>query len=305
MTIKHEIEEKLKQLKSLDKRYSIFGSSHHRYILNSPLSVKEISFAEEEYEVSFPSDYKDFISRIGNGGAGKSYGMSMFGIRDYYRVNEAFKGVDYLLKKHISNWWEEDRKFLLKHNKSKLEQIFKEKLDNIDTYALFMKATEENLDLKEYYYYNIFYEDKDFKNPLIDYKNVYIEIPQKEFKGYIPLFEEGCGHQYVLIVAGQNYGEVVFFGNDGQLAGTEKSFIEFYLHWVDECISELTRIQKNLKIMPFEKMLKFKEEYKTRSIHSKVYSILDSEMPELKVNTPEYNKATQELINRRIKNSIN
>lgn len=66
----------LEKLKKLDYNYSVFGSSTHRYHLNTPLSEKYLSKFEAIHNIRLPNDYRFFLNNIGNGIAGPSYGLT-------------------------------------------------------------------------------------------------------------------------------------------------------------------------------------------------------------------------------------
>lgn len=69
------IEEKLKKLIELDKDFSIFGSESHEYIINSKLTEEEIQNFEAKNQLTLPSEYREYLKNIGNGGAGPFYGL--------------------------------------------------------------------------------------------------------------------------------------------------------------------------------------------------------------------------------------
>ena len=87
------VNQSLSKLKALDKNYSVFGSSSHRYLLNAVLEESEIKAFENKYSVRLPEDYRRFLVEVGNGGAGPYYGLqtlkdSLFIDLDYKRENE-------------------------------------------------------------------------------------------------------------------------------------------------------------------------------------------------------------------------
>lgn len=69
------VEEKLARLRRLDRRYTIFGSSSHKYELNPTIPDKQISEFEEKNRIILPLDYRCFIRFVANGGAGPFYGL--------------------------------------------------------------------------------------------------------------------------------------------------------------------------------------------------------------------------------------
>jgi hypothetical protein len=75
----------LETLQALDRRdpqRRIFGSVVHQYRLNPPVPVTVLEAFEKKHGISFPEDYKQFITAIGNGGAGPFYGLFPFGEHD-------------------------------------------------------------------------------------------------------------------------------------------------------------------------------------------------------------------------------
>jgi hypothetical protein len=74
--------ERLAVLSKRDRKRQVFGANGHGYKLNPPLPVSVIEAFEERHRVSLPEDYRRFITEIGNGGAGPSYGVLPFGKDD-------------------------------------------------------------------------------------------------------------------------------------------------------------------------------------------------------------------------------
>lgn len=95
------IEQKIKELSFIDKKFSVFGSSKHQYKFNKVLTEKELTNIENLNNIILPKDYKDFLIEVGNGGAGRGYGLSKFSISKYNIIEKPFKGTEYLLKKYI------------------------------------------------------------------------------------------------------------------------------------------------------------------------------------------------------------
>ncbi|HLO88581.1 MAG TPA: SMI1/KNR4 family protein [Nostocaceae cyanobacterium] len=70
-----QLKHKLNQLKNLDYTFEIFGAESHGYQLNPCLSEGEIQAFESKYGISLPSDYRQFLLEVGNGGVGPGYGL--------------------------------------------------------------------------------------------------------------------------------------------------------------------------------------------------------------------------------------
>lgn len=61
-----------------DMDYKAFGSEVHLHLLRQPLPLRELEAWEEQAKVTLPKDYKTYLTRLGNGGAGPAYGLHPF-----------------------------------------------------------------------------------------------------------------------------------------------------------------------------------------------------------------------------------
>lgn len=78
-----------------------------------------------------------------------------------------------------------------------------------------------NIEYDEFYF---FYEKGYLVDPTTDHSQSEIEIDDEFYrKGYLPLFEFGCGHQAVLIINGEGYGEMIDFGGMASFQNTNKN----------------------------------------------------------------------------------
>ncbi|MEH2389652.1 MAG: SMI1/KNR4 family protein [Nostoc sp.] len=71
-----QLKKKLSQLALLDATFQVFGSESHEYQFKPCLSNKDIQVFESRHNITLPSEYRDFILEIGNGGTGPGYGLS-------------------------------------------------------------------------------------------------------------------------------------------------------------------------------------------------------------------------------------
>ena len=78
----------------------IFGANDHRFQFNPPLSDAVVGEFERRHRVSLPSEYRHFITEIGNGGAGPYYGVFPLGQMDglgndfqAWQENDGFVGI--------------------------------------------------------------------------------------------------------------------------------------------------------------------------------------------------------------------
>ncbi|MBL7814580.1 MAG: SMI1/KNR4 family protein [Saprospiraceae bacterium] len=71
-----EIKEKLAYLRRKDKNYTIFGAEGHKYELEPVADEQMVIDFETAVGCRLPEDYREFILKVGNGGAGPEYGFS-------------------------------------------------------------------------------------------------------------------------------------------------------------------------------------------------------------------------------------
>jgi hypothetical protein len=89
------IQDKIEQLKNLDKNFSLFGSQKHKYKINPIISLDKIRHFELTYNLTLPTDYVEFITTISNGGVGSFYGLEPF--ENCLFVDLDYKSTDSLL----------------------------------------------------------------------------------------------------------------------------------------------------------------------------------------------------------------
>ncbi len=78
----HDLKVKHDKLKKLDggglfksATYKTFGSDTQRYKFNSCLTEDSLQSFEKSFSLTLPTDYKNFLTQIGNGGSGPAYGL--------------------------------------------------------------------------------------------------------------------------------------------------------------------------------------------------------------------------------------
>lgn len=58
-----------------DPENLVFGSEKHKYQFNQTLNMEVIRNFEKRTGIILPDDYKEFLTKVGNGGAGIDYGL--------------------------------------------------------------------------------------------------------------------------------------------------------------------------------------------------------------------------------------
>ncbi|GAA3410625.1 SMI1/KNR4 family protein [Paenibacillus hodogayensis] len=69
------IQNKLEQAMRKDTAFSVFGASSHQYKVREKLAAKELEDWQAKNQVTLPKLYTQFLTKVGNGGAGPFYGM--------------------------------------------------------------------------------------------------------------------------------------------------------------------------------------------------------------------------------------
>src|SRR5580658_7105770 len=75
------VAEALEYLRS--RRSQVFGSQAHEFRLNTTLDEPAIAAFERRHHVTLPSDYRTFLTSVGNGGAGPFHGVLPLGKVDH------------------------------------------------------------------------------------------------------------------------------------------------------------------------------------------------------------------------------
>ena len=94
-------------LRDADRGFRVFGSEEHRYRLGPPLSEEELVTFESASRVRLPTDYRRFLSVVGNGGAGPYYGLEPLGTfgHDLSRPFPFVTATDTLTKVELQGLW--------------------------------------------------------------------------------------------------------------------------------------------------------------------------------------------------------
>ena len=72
-------------------RPELFGSNHHAFKLNPVSSESRVGEFERKLSIHLPSEYREFITGVGNGGAGLFYGIFPLGyVHDNLSLRESY-----------------------------------------------------------------------------------------------------------------------------------------------------------------------------------------------------------------------
>ncbi len=63
------------RLRELDRDLEEFGAEVHQYRFNPVIPLSDVRKFEERCQITLPQGYVDFLTQVGNGGAGPAYGF--------------------------------------------------------------------------------------------------------------------------------------------------------------------------------------------------------------------------------------
>ncbi|WP_459209250.1 SMI1/KNR4 family protein [Aquimarina rhabdastrellae] len=197
------IKVKLRLAKNTDSFFEVFGASSHKYILSSPLNIKELNDFEEKYNIILPDSYKRFLSEIGNGGL--EYKNSV--------VGNSGAGPDYGI-------------FKLGHP---FQFIVDTSLNYLEKEPFFNENTTE----KEWNRINNELDDN------ISDEDYDAEVA-KAYSGILNIGFSGCSGYLGIILNGKNKDRVVHTYDEIEYCPhflREANFLDWYENWLDEVIS--------------------------------------------------------------------
>lgn len=198
----------LKRLNSSGAEVGMFGEDVHSYQMNPTLTEAELAEFEEESGLRLPDDYRQFIMRVGNGGAGPYYGLFALGKMD---DGDAF-----------GPWGNF--------------------VGELSTPFPHTSAWNDIADKPEYQGQG---DDERFDRLIEAFDEHYYD--PRQISGAIPICHLGCARRQWLVVAGSEAGNV-WCDDRADYNGlyplcTEKhkrvTFFEWYREWLDEALSKL------------------------------------------------------------------
>lgn len=191
----------------------VFGEESHSYETNSPLPEQEVLEFETLHHVRLPDDYRQFLLRVGNGGAGPCYGV--------FKLGEIDDGFDY-------GPWDG---FI-----GELAEPF----PHTDAWNDLTGQPEHSSDGDEERYESL----------LEIFEKCYWATQQ--VNGAIPICHRGCALRFWLVITGSESGNVWCDDRADckgiyplKTKGRERvGFFEWYRDWLDEALVKLKLWEK-------------------------------------------------------------
>jgi hypothetical protein len=199
-----------------ETRARILGADAHGFRLNPPLSESEVLTFEQSLAIMLPSDYRAFLTSVGNGGAGPFYGLFPLGTVDGcfdLRKWEENDGVVGLIS----------QPFLLEREWNDLSTFPPQRLLDEDP-----KEYEKRIDAFDQFYWSC-----------------------SRMNGAIPICHQGCGLRLWLIVRGAEAGYVWEDRRADQAGlkpvrgrdGKPLTFIAWYQQWLENCLENASEVR--------------------------------------------------------------
>lgn len=203
-----EVSKKYLLTGGLRDKYTLFGAMKHKYVLNPPVDKSLVESAEKRYGFSFPRDYFEFITEVGDGGAGPDYGIDPF--------------AEFISESNTMNGYAEA------YRKSLAVPFAPRKMlpDEVEEFAFSRECYEQ--EPENYFVYQRDNDDYDW-----------------ETDGFYVLGTHGCQWDFALVTAGERRGQVFDTDNERACAFVANSFEEFYGDWLER-LSDTERFRQEL-----------------------------------------------------------
>lgn len=190
----------------------LFGSEQHKFMLNPTVGEERVRAFEQKILIRLPADYRDFVVKVGNGGAGPFYGVfplgfvdENFGIREWH-ANDGLVGDPGAAFPHLTAW----------------NEIAEKPPDEL-----------QGADETEYWRLIVEFEKAYWTPALVN--------------GAIPICHEGCAIRIWLVVTGPQAGRLwedrrSEFKGLAPLSladGSPATFRSWYEEWLDHALNRL------------------------------------------------------------------
>jgi len=208
----------LDKARELDSKFELFGTKDHQYRLEPPVPEEFVREVEEKCGFTLPADYRRFITRVGDGGAGPHYGIMPF--RNFWK--DGYFQEDRFAESRRLSW----RRSLVRP--FSVRPVLPEDLDRCGV----CDPEQYEEDPGSYFIW---------------------EEPENEWEtpwstdGFFGLGSIGCGWGYGIVLNGEKRGQVFTTDHEGGFAREAYSFQEFYSRYL-EYLADTKALQEELKL---------------------------------------------------------
>lgn len=188
----------------------VFGSLGHGFALAEPLSDAAVESFEQRHRIRLPADYRHFMTRIANGGAGPDYGVFPLGVMDDLA--------------ELKPWAEGDGFVGTLSEPFRFQEVWN------DTYG--MPDFDQLGD-----------QEEEYENQMTAFEVKY--WAPTLMNGAFPICHHGCALRYWLVVTGSEAGHVWFDQRADYKGlspvllkdGSRATFSAWYSEWLEEALS--------------------------------------------------------------------
>ncbi len=201
-----------------DSQTGVFGANGHHFELNPPLAEKAVLSFEHQHRISLPDDYRQFITWIGDGGAGPYYGVFPLGQMD---------GLGESLKP-----WHESDGFV---------GTLSEPFLFLDAWNDLRGKPEEELTKTD---------EHEYERQLDEFESVY--WGSALMNGAIPICHKGCALRIWLVVCGPEAGHLWYDGRADysglsplcSRGGSRATFGAWYREWLEDALAGIATAKR-------------------------------------------------------------
>ncbi len=186
--------------RELDTECRQFGAENHRYTFNPVIPLSQVRDFESRHHIRLPQGYVDFLTQVGNGGAGPDYGiysLERTELEAYYDHKNAF--CRYTEAKEQPDY------YTLSYSIDNMEPMVNGCLTPArweEWYAQLNRSKESDYD----------------------------EMYKQAYNGLLQIIDSGCCTGYMLVCHGELSGEMVFFSHELECPQpTSQTFEDFVL----------------------------------------------------------------------------
>lgn len=175
----------------LDTELKEFGSSMHKYQFNPVIPLSKVRDFEQRHRIKLPQGYVDFLTQVGNGGAGPDYGL-------------------YSLERMEEECYYDHSTSVCPYTQVKAEPDY-------DTLPYTVEGKEpmvnSMLTLQKWEnWYNILHQLGESGD-----EEAWSKMYAEGYNGLVQIVDSGCCTGYMLVCSGDMCGEVVFFRHEMEM----------------------------------------------------------------------------------------
>ena len=216
MFSRDRIEKLLEKAREIDSGFELFGAKAHQYRLGPPVPEEFVRDVEEKCGFTLPEDYRRFITRVGDGGAGPDYGIAPFG--EFWK--KGYFQEDQFAEHHRRGW----RRSLVRP--FSIRPLLWEERDSC-------MCDPEVHEMHPEHFFVWARPENEWETP-------------RSTDGFFCLGDKGCGWGYGIVLNGEKRGQLFTTDHEGGFAWEAYSFDEFYRGYLER-LADTKALQRELE----------------------------------------------------------